>query len=145
MWIAGPEGSVCRIGVHGLRIWTGGDACGRLASNERASEAPRAPAAPGRIAPNRGDARTGSRRRATVARTARLSRHPAAAPAAPGGLGSRGRAPKSVVAVVERGAGGAINITASHNPPTDNGFKVRDEHGGAIPPAGLKQIEELIP
>lgn len=48
-------------------------------------------------------------------------------------------------AVVERGAGGAINITASHNPPTDNGFKVRDEHGGAIPPAGLKQIEALIP
>lgn len=48
-------------------------------------------------------------------------------------------------AVVERGAGGAINITASHNPPTDNGFKVRDEHGGAIPPIGLKQIEALIP
>ncbi len=39
----------------------------------------------------------------------------------------------------------AINITASHNPPTDNGFKVRDEHGGAIAPAGLKKIEELIP
>lgn len=48
-------------------------------------------------------------------------------------------------AVVERGAGGAINITASHNPPTDNGFKVRDEHGGAVAPAGLKQIEALIP
>ncbi|MBI4547984.1 MAG: phosphoglucomutase/phosphomannomutase family protein [Ignavibacteriae bacterium] len=40
---------------------------------------------------------------------------------------------------------GAINITASHNPPTDNGFKVRDENGGAIAPEGLKQIEELIP
>lgn len=40
---------------------------------------------------------------------------------------------------------GAINITASHNPPTDNGFKVRDENGGAIDPAGLKKIEALIP
>jgi len=46
---------------------------------------------------------------------------------------------------VERGAGGAINITASHNPPTDNGFKVRDEHGGAISPEGLQEIEAAIP
>lgn len=47
--------------------------------------------------------------------------------------------------VVERQAGGAINITASHNPPTDNGFKVRDPEGGAIAPAGLKEIEAAIP
>jgi phosphomannomutase len=47
--------------------------------------------------------------------------------------------------VVNKKAVGAINITASHNPATDNGFKVRDEHGGAIPPEGLKQIEERIP
>ncbi|HQN44904.1 MAG TPA: phosphoglucomutase/phosphomannomutase family protein, partial [Anaerolineaceae bacterium] len=40
---------------------------------------------------------------------------------------------------------GAINITASHNPPTDNGFKVRDENGGAISPEGLNEIESLIP
>jgi phosphomannomutase len=40
---------------------------------------------------------------------------------------------------------GAVNITASHNPPTDNGFKVRDQHGGAIDPAGLKEIEARIP
>ncbi|MBN1873671.1 MAG: phosphoglucomutase/phosphomannomutase family protein [Anaerolineae bacterium] len=46
---------------------------------------------------------------------------------------------------VEREAGGAINITASHNPPTDNGFKVRDPNGGAIPPEGLKEIESYIP
>ena len=39
----------------------------------------------------------------------------------------------------------AINITASHNPPGDNGFKVRDPNGGAIDPAGLKQIEAAIP
>lgn len=48
-------------------------------------------------------------------------------------------------AVVDKKAIGAINITASHNPPTDNGFKVRDHTGGAIAPAGLKEIEALIP
>ncbi len=42
-------------------------------------------------------------------------------------------------------AGGAINITASHNPPQDCGFKVRDPNGGAIPPDGLKRIEAAIP
>ncbi len=47
--------------------------------------------------------------------------------------------------VVANNAAGAVNITASHNPPEDNGFKVRDEHGGAIDPDGLKQIEALIP
>jgi len=47
--------------------------------------------------------------------------------------------------VVKQGAVGAVNITASHNPPTDNGFKVRDQHGGAIPPQDLLEIEALIP
>jgi phosphomannomutase len=47
--------------------------------------------------------------------------------------------------VTERQAIGAINITASHNPPEDNGFKVRDPNGGAIPPQGLKAIEARIP
>lgn len=46
---------------------------------------------------------------------------------------------------VEREAGGAINITASHNPPWDNGFKVRGPSGGAIPPEGLQSIEAKIP
>ncbi len=48
-------------------------------------------------------------------------------------------------AAVAKRAIGAINITASHNPPHDNGFKVRDEFGGAIDPAGLKEIETAIP
>lgn len=58
-----------------------------------------------------------------------------------------GPTPTPVIAfsVVNRGAAGAINITASHNPPTDNGFKVRDSKGGAIDPAGLKEIESYIP
>ncbi len=43
------------------------------------------------------------------------------------------------------GSLGAVNITASHNPPEDCGFKVRDENGGAIAPDGLTQIEGLIP
>src|SRR5512143_1713772 len=48
-------------------------------------------------------------------------------------------------AAVHHKSAGAINITASHNPPTDNGFKVRDPNGGAIDPAGLKDIEARIP
>lgn len=48
-------------------------------------------------------------------------------------------------AVVANAGVAGVNITASHNPATDNGFKVRDEHGGAISPEGLKQIEERIP
>lgn len=44
-----------------------------------------------------------------------------------------------------KGAVGAINITASHNPPEDCGFKVRDESGGAIAPDGLTRIEAAIP
>ncbi|RIK41332.1 MAG: phosphomannomutase [Chloroflexi bacterium] len=44
-----------------------------------------------------------------------------------------------------RGAAGAVNITASHNPPEDCGFKVRDSRGGAIAPEGLAQIEAAIP
>jgi alpha-D-glucose phosphate-specific phosphoglucomutase len=47
--------------------------------------------------------------------------------------------------VLAKKAIGAINITASHNPAADNGFKVRDEHGGAIPPDLLKEIEGAIP
>lgn len=47
--------------------------------------------------------------------------------------------------VVHLKAIAAVNITASHNPPTDNGFKVRDENGGAIPPMDLKRIEQLVP
>jgi len=47
--------------------------------------------------------------------------------------------------VVAKNAVGAVNVTASHNPPTDNGFKVRDKMGGAIDPEGLTKIEALIP
>ncbi len=47
--------------------------------------------------------------------------------------------------VTVKNALGAVNVTASHNPPEDCGFKVRDAHGGAVDPEGLAQIESLIP
>jgi len=47
--------------------------------------------------------------------------------------------------VLDRQAAGAVVITASHNPPADNGFKVRDHRGAAIVPDELKQIEARIP
>ncbi len=53
--------------------------------------------------------------------------------------------PVIAFAVGAQKADGAINITASHNPPQDNGFKVRDHTGGAIAPSGLAQIEAAIP
>ena len=58
-----------------------------------------------------------------------------------------GATPTPVISfsTVNRGAAAAINITASHNPPTDNGFKVRNHTGGAVDPDGLKEIERLIP
>lgn len=58
-----------------------------------------------------------------------------------------GPTPTPVIAysVLDRKSAGAVNITASHNPPTDNGFKVRNHQGGAIDPAGLTRIEALIP
>jgi phosphomannomutase len=47
--------------------------------------------------------------------------------------------------VAERKASGGVNITASHNPASYNGFKVRDGRGAAIGPRGLRAIEAAIP
>jgi phosphomannomutase len=59
--------------------------------------------------------------------------------------GSATPTPVISYSVVNKGAVGGINITASHNPPIDNGFKVRNEFGGAIAPEGLVEIESRIP
>lgn len=58
-----------------------------------------------------------------------------------------GAAPTPTISysVVEKRAGAGVNITASHNPPEDCGYKVRDAGGGAIPPDELKRIEAQIP
>lgn len=48
-------------------------------------------------------------------------------------------------AILANKTAGAVNITASHNPGTDNGFKVRNEFGGAVDPKGLLEIEAAIP
>ncbi|HEX9075845.1 MAG TPA: phosphoglucomutase/phosphomannomutase family protein [Anaerolineae bacterium] len=53
--------------------------------------------------------------------------------------------PVITYAILDKKSEGAINITASHNPPTWEGFKVRADYAGAIAPDGLKQIESRIP
>src|SRR3972149_6068218 len=53
--------------------------------------------------------------------------------------------PVITYAILDKKTEGAINITASHNPPTWQGFKVRADYAGAIAPEGLKLIEARIP
>ena len=53
--------------------------------------------------------------------------------------------PALCFAVVERGAGSGIMITASHNPAHWNGFKVKPSYGGAAAPAVTEEIERAVP
>jgi len=46
--------------------------------------------------------------------------------------------------VLTKKAGGAIIITASHNPGIWNGFKYKDEHGSSAPEEVTAQIEKFI-
>ena len=47
-------------------------------------------------------------------------------------------------AVRETGSGAGIMITASHNPPEYNGFKIKEAFGGSALPATTKILEEIV-
>ncbi|HJV34295.1 phosphoglucomutase/phosphomannomutase family protein [Geomonas sp.] len=59
---------------------------------------------------------------------------------------SDGYAPTPAVswAVHERGAGAGVMITASHNPPRYNGFKVKESFGGSARPSTTKVLERMV-
>lgn len=47
-------------------------------------------------------------------------------------------------AVREQGAGAGIMITASHNPPIYNGFKIKEGFGGSARPETTKLLEQIV-
>ncbi|UFS72281.1 phosphoglucomutase/phosphomannomutase family protein [Geomonas sp. RF6] len=59
---------------------------------------------------------------------------------------SDGHAPTPAVswAVFERGAGAGVMITASHNPPRYNGFKIKEAFGGSARPSTTKALEAVV-
>jgi alpha-D-glucose phosphate-specific phosphoglucomutase len=52
--------------------------------------------------------------------------------------------PVIAYAILQKKAGGASIITASHNPPSDNGFKYKPEYAGSASPAIVARIEALL-
>ncbi len=53
--------------------------------------------------------------------------------------------PMMSYAVIAREAGGAVVITASHNPARWNGFKLKTQHGTGAPPEVTTALERHIP
>ena len=47
-------------------------------------------------------------------------------------------------AVRQLGAGGGVMITASHNPPVYNGFKIKEAFGGSARPSTTRVVEEIV-
>lgn len=52
--------------------------------------------------------------------------------------------PMVSLATTKNSAGVGIVITASHNPPTYNGFKIKAHYGGPASPVEVQKIEDLI-
>ena len=52
--------------------------------------------------------------------------------------------PVACHAILDKSAGGAIIITASHNPGTYNGFKYKPEYAGSAPPEVVEELETEI-
>jgi phosphomannomutase len=48
-------------------------------------------------------------------------------------------------AVLQYKASQGVVITASHNPPSYNGFKLKDKHGGPTAPDLISAVEKMIP
>ncbi len=53
--------------------------------------------------------------------------------------------PMVSLAAVELKCSIGVVITASHNPPSYNGFKLKSEHGGPLSPEKVQEIEDIIP
>ena len=53
--------------------------------------------------------------------------------------------PALSLAVTTTGAACGVMITASHNPPEWNGFKVKSDAGGSAPPHQVERIESYLP
>lgn len=53
--------------------------------------------------------------------------------------------PMVSLGVVHKNAHLGVVITASHNPPSYNGYKLKSIHGGPMVPAQISEVEALIP
>ena len=53
--------------------------------------------------------------------------------------------PMISLGTVDHKADAGIIITASHNPPSYNGFKLKGSFGGPMAPANVQEIEDIIP
>lgn len=52
--------------------------------------------------------------------------------------------PMISLAAVKLGCSVGVVITASHNPPSYNGFKLKSHHGGPLDPEKVQEIEDMI-
>lgn len=53
--------------------------------------------------------------------------------------------PMVSLAAVKLGCSLGVVITASHNPPSYNGYKLKSHHGGPLSPSKVQEIEDIIP